>query len=55
MTKPDYDRAFKEARRWVLEEEHLNKDSDIENQGPLVAARIWHVKEEALQKLIYRV
>ena len=39
-TKPDYDRAFEEARRWVLEEQPLNKDGDVEKQLPSVAARI---------------
>ena len=53
-TKPDYNRAFEEARRWVLEEQPLNEDGDVEKQLPSVAARIWHVKEEALQKSVYR-
>ena len=44
-TKPDYDRAFEEARRWVLEEQPLNKDGDVEKQLPSVVARIWHVEE----------
>jgi hypothetical protein len=53
-TKPDYDRAFKEARHWILEERHLNKDGEEEQQLPYVAARIWHVKGDSLRQSIYR-
>src|SRR5271168_2499276 len=46
ITKADYDRAFNEARLWALEsEEHR----------PTAAARIYHVKELAIQKLVLRL
>ena len=45
VTKPDYDRAFNNARLWALEsEEHR----------PTAAARIYHVKELALRKSVLR-
>jgi len=39
-TKQDYDRAFSDARLWALGE-GINKP-------PVTAAKIYHVKEEAL-------
>jgi hypothetical protein len=43
VTKADYDQAFNEARLWALEsKEHC----------PTAAARIYHVKELAIQKLV---
>ena len=47
--KPDYDRAFEAARRYVLEESHENEGGVEEEQLPLVAARIFHVKEDSLR------
>jgi hypothetical protein len=46
MTKPEYDRAFNEARRWLLEE--------APHEEPHIAARIYHVKEDSLRQSIYR-
>jgi GTPase SAR1 family protein len=48
MTKPDYDWAFEAARRYVLKELHENDEGEEEEQLPLVAARIFHVKEDSL-------
>jgi GTPase SAR1 family protein len=48
MTKPDYDRAFKAARRYVLKELHENDKGEEEEQLPSVAARIFHIKEDSL-------
>jgi hypothetical protein len=53
-TKPDYDRAFEAARRYVLEESHENEEGEEEDQLPSVAARIFHVKEDSLRQSIYR-
>jgi GTPase SAR1 family protein len=47
-TKPDYNRAFKAARRYVLEELHENNKGEEEEQLPSVAARIFYVKEDSL-------
>ncbi len=45
VTKSDYDQAFNKARLWALEsEEHR----------PTAAARIYHVKEYAVQKAVLR-
>jgi hypothetical protein len=45
VTKGDYDRAFAKARLWALEsEEHRSIDT----------ARIYHVKEPALVKSVFR-
>jgi hypothetical protein len=43
VTKPDYDRAFEQARQWALE--------NLE-ESPITAARIYHVKWEALRKSV---
>jgi GTPase SAR1 family protein len=48
MTKPDYNRAFKAACRYVLEELHKNNKGEEEEQLPLVAARIFYIKEDSL-------
>jgi hypothetical protein len=49
MTKPDYNRAFKAARRYILEELYENNKGEEEEQLPSVAARIFHIKEDSLQ------
>ena len=52
LTKPDYDRAFEVARRYILDGAYLNSDGVDEYQLLTVVARIYYVKEEALKKLI---
>jgi len=47
-TKLAYDHAFDEARQWVL------NDQEGTIEGPTTAARIYHVKEEALRKSVQR-
>ena len=44
-SEADYHRAFNEAREWCLE--------SIENSA-ITSARIYHVKEEALRKSVFR-
>src|SRR6187402_1358539 len=44
-TKPEYNRAFNSARIWAIENP---------KESPRAAARIYHVKEEALRKSIIR-
>jgi hypothetical protein len=45
VTKQDYDRAFNNARNDALKDPELT---------PTSAARIYHVKEEALRKSVFR-
>jgi hypothetical protein len=45
-TKPDYDRAFDQARNYAL--------GEGEEENSATAARIYHVKEDALRKSVYR-
>jgi hypothetical protein len=45
VSKQDYDRAFNDARLWALENP---------TESPRTAARIHHVKEEALRKSVGR-
>jgi GTPase SAR1 family protein len=47
-TKPDYNRAFKAARRYILKELYKNNKGEEEEQLLLVAARIFYVKEDSL-------
>jgi hypothetical protein len=44
VTKQDYDRAFNNARNDALKDPELT---------PILAARIYYVKEEALCKLVF--
>jgi hypothetical protein len=44
-TKSNYDQAFKTAREWALE-----NDEEL----PFTAARLYHVKEDALRKSVIR-
>jgi hypothetical protein len=46
-TKQDYDCAFNKARLWAL--------GDGSGETDVAAARIYHVKEEALRKSVYRL
>jgi GTPase SAR1 family protein len=48
IIKPDYNRAFKAARRYVLKELHENDKGEEKEQLPLVAARIFYIKEDSL-------
>jgi hypothetical protein len=45
ITKQDYDCAFENARKWALKNPE---------ESPRTAARIYYVKEEALQKSVRR-
>ncbi|KAH6716551.1 hypothetical protein BKA61DRAFT_307394 [Leptodontidium sp. MPI-SDFR-AT-0119] len=45
-TKADYDRAFRNARDWALENPE---------ELPHVAARIYHVKEDSLRQSVHRL
>jgi hypothetical protein len=47
-TKPDYNRAFKAARRYILKELYKNKEGEEEKQLLLMAARIFYIKEDSL-------
>jgi GTPase SAR1 family protein len=53
-TKPDYDQAFKAARRYVLKELHENNKGEEKEQLPSVAARIFYVKEDSLRQSLYK-
>ena len=47
-TKPDYDRAFGEAREWAL------REGAKDPHPSSTAARIYHVKEPALRQSVLR-
>jgi hypothetical protein len=46
LLKKDYDTAFNNARQWAI---------DNPTESPCTAARIYHVKEEALRKSVARL